>query len=51
MPELRTASIDGQQVIGGQDNSVAGTTILSRNVALVKVVIADAGWVGCERDS
>ncbi|MFR4037159.1 MAG: hypothetical protein ACLTZT_04720 [Butyricimonas faecalis] len=43
MPELRgTASIDGQQVIGGQDNSVAGTTILSRNVALVKV-IADAG--------
>ena len=43
MPELRTASIDGQQVIGGQDNSVAGTTILSRNVALVKVVIADAG--------
>ena len=50
MPELRTASIDGQQVIGGQDNSVTGTTILSRNVALVKVVIADAG-VGCERDS
>lgn len=43
MPELRTASIDGQQVIGGQNNLVAGTTILSRNVALVKVVIADAG--------
>ena len=43
MPELRTANIDGQQVIGGQDNSVPGTTILSRNVALVKVVIADAG--------
>ena len=43
MPELRTASIDGQLVVGGQDNSVAGTTILSRNVALVKVVIADAG--------
>ena len=43
MPELRTANIDGQQVIGGQDNSVTGTTILSRNVALVKVVIADAG--------
>lgn len=43
MPELRTASIDGQLVVGGQDNSVAGTTILSRNVALVKVVIADVG--------
>ncbi|WOF14847.1 FimB/Mfa2 family fimbrial subunit [Butyricimonas paravirosa] len=43
MPELRTANIDGQLVIGGQDNSVPGTTILSRNVALVKVVIADAG--------
>ena len=43
MPELRTANIDGQLVIGGQDNSVSGITILSRNVALVKVVIADAG--------
>ena len=43
MPELRTANVNGQLVIGGQDNSVTGTTILSRNVALVKVVIADAG--------
>ena len=25
MPELRTASIDGQLVVGGQDNSVAGS--------------------------
>nr|WP_262903724.1 hypothetical protein [Bacteroides fragilis] len=43
MPELRTAYITGQQVIAGQDNVASETALLSRNVALVKVVIADAG--------
>ena len=43
MPELRTAYITGQQVIAGQDNVASETVLLSRNVALVKVVIADAG--------
>ena len=43
MPELRTAYITGQQVIAGQDNVASETAVLARNVALVKVVIADAG--------
>ena len=43
MPELRTAFITGQTVIAGQDNQAAGVALLSRNVAMVKVVIADAG--------
>ena len=43
IPELRTAYITGQQVIAGQDNVASETALLSRNVALVKVVIADAG--------
>ena len=43
MPELRTAYITGQQVAAGQDNVASETALLSRNVALVKVVIADAG--------
>lgn len=43
MPELRTAYVTGQQVIAGQDNVASETALLSRNVALVKVVIADAG--------
>ena len=43
MPELRTAFIAGQPVIAGQETQASGTTLLSRNVALVKVVIADAG--------
>lgn len=42
MPELRTAYIKGQQVVAGQNNIVPDA-LLSRNVALVKVVIADAG--------
>lgn len=43
MPELRTALIAGQTVIAGQENQASGTALLSRNVAMVKVVIADAG--------
>lgn len=42
MPELRTAYINGQQIVAGQDNMVSDA-LLSRNVALIKVVIADAG--------
>lgn len=42
MPELRTAYIKEQQVVAGQNN-VVPEALLSRNVALVKVVIADAG--------
>ena len=43
MPELRTAFITGQPVIAGQETQASGTTLLSRNVAMVKVVIADGG--------
>ena len=43
MPELRTAFITGQPVVAGQETQASGTTLLSRNVALVKVVIADGG--------
>lgn len=43
MPELRTAFITGQPIIAEQENQVSGTALLSRNVALVKVVIVDAG--------
>lgn len=43
MPELRTALITGQTVVAGQENQASGTALLSRNVAMVKVVIADAG--------
>lgn len=47
MPELRTAYISGQQVVAGQDN-VVSDALLSRNVALVKVVIADAGGLNIQ---
>ena len=43
MPELRTAFIMGQPVAVGAVTEASGTTLLSRNVALVKVVIVDAG--------
>lgn len=43
MPELRTAFITGQPVVAGTETQVSGTTLLSRNVAMVKVVIVDAG--------
>ncbi|MCD8182549.1 MAG: hypothetical protein LUE99_05045 [Bacteroides sp.] len=42
MPELRTAFIAGQQVLAGQTNTTSDAALLSRNVALVKVVIDDA---------
>lgn len=43
MPELRTAFIAGQPVVAGIETVASGTTVLSRNVAMVKVVIVDAG--------
>lgn len=43
MPELRTAYITGQRVVAGTHNAAADAMLLTRNVALVKVVIADAG--------
>ncbi len=43
VPELRTAYLSGQHILAGQENVSSETALLSRNVALVKVVIADAG--------
>lgn len=43
VPELRTAFLNGQEVVANQANVAADVASLSRNVALVKVVIVNAG--------
>ncbi|WP_052332485.1 hypothetical protein [Bacteroides neonati] len=42
MPELRTAFVNTQTVVAGQETVSSEEALLSRNVAMLKVVVADA---------
>ena len=42
VPEIRTGFIQAQRVVANQNNVSSETVLLTRNVAQVKVLIADA---------